>query len=356
MRVVRRKGDKRKELIVFVKQNPFTTYKEIRKKLKIHPERYFKSMKNIFEEAGLKSPRTFKRNTKQENKRLIVNFIKKNPGIGGHTITRKLKRNPHNFFKNIREAYKEAGVDYIKYRPSYKSKKFKEAKKKQIIELVKKNPFIKASEIESKLNIKLLNFFKNFEGIYEIAGMRKMSQGERIRNRKKERVINFIKQNPLATQREINRFCKTHVQDLFKKGIFEAYKKAKIKFPYERLKLYGTALKNIKKRARNFENKVAVNLSGYGNVNRLIKTKREFADIIFERKGKRIVVEVKDYKSKEISISQIRQLNKYLEDCNCNLGILVCHNKPKKDRFLIGKNKVFILEKQEIDRIPKILG
>lgn len=56
-----------------------------------------------------------------------------------------------------------------------------------------------------------------------------------------------------------------------------------------------------------------------------------------------------------ILISQIRQLNKYLEGINSQLGILICHYKPKKDKFKIGKNKIFVLEKQELNKIPEII-
>lgn len=49
------------------------------------------------------------------------------------------------------------------------------------------------------------------------------------------------------------------------------------------------------------------------------------------------------------------QLNKYLEDCGCNLGFLICHNKPKKDKFLIGKNEIFILDKEELNKIPNLI-
>jgi len=62
----------------------------------------------------------------------------------------------------------------------------------------------------------------------------------------------------------------------------------------------------------------------------------------------------KEKRRKEISISQVKQLNKYLEDIKCNLGFLICHKKPKKDKFLMGKNKIFILNKFELNKIPNL--
>lgn len=65
-------------------------------------------------------------------------------------------------------------------------------------------------------------------------------------------------------------------------------------------------------------------------INRLVKTKRGFADIIFERKNKKAIIEIKNYLARDISISQVNQLNKYLEDCNCNLGFLICNKKTRQ--------------------------
>ena len=199
-------------------------------------------------------------------------------------------------------------------------------------------------------------FFKNVKELYEKAGVKKVSGNDKRKIKKRQEVILFLKSNPLATQREINTSCKTHVRDLFTNGIFGAYKEAGIKFPYERLKEYGASQKPIKQRAADFEGKIAAKLSGYGKVNRLVKTKRGFADIIFERGDKKAVIEVKDYEAKEISISEVKQLNKYLEDCNCNVGFLVCFKKPKKDNFLMGENRIFILEETELNKVPELMG
>lgn len=350
-----KKGNKilnKQRLVEFIRNNPRTTYKEIREKIKLHPERYFKSLKDGFLEAGIKPPRAYKIRTIEEKRKIIVDFIKKYPNVGSQVIKKQTKINICAVFKSIRDAYKEAGIKYPRG-DLYKTSP--ENKRKEIIKLVKENPYITLNEIIQKTGFTdIYRLFKNLDELYEKAGVKRIGKGEKRKNRKRKKVIEYIKNNTLATQREINQACKTHVQNIFEEGIFEAYKEAGVEFPYERSKLFGASLKKIKKRARTFEDDISIKLSGYGKVNRLVKTKRGFADIILERKNEKIIIEIKDYKAKDISISQIKQLNKYLEDCKCNLGILICHKKPRKDKFLIGKNKIFILEKQELYKIPNL--
>lgn len=346
-------SNSKKIIIQFIKDNPSSTYKEIRKNTKLHPERIFNGgMAEIYREAGINAPRNFKRNTNKENKKIIIEYIKKHPGVGEHTIRKYTKRNPSNLFKNIKEAYELAGIEYPR-ESSYR--KSPNEKRNEIIKLIQEHPEITLPELEKITKIRsIYRLFKNFKEVYKKAGVEKISGRKKIKNRKIREVILYIKNNPLATQREINKSCKTKVQSIFKRGIIEAYEQAELNYPFERRKLHGTVLNEIKNRANNFEEDIAKKLSGYGNVNRLVKTKRGIADIILERKNKKIVIEVKDYQLKEISISQINQLNKYLEDINLDIGILICHKKPKKDKFLIGKNRIFVLEKQELTKIPEI--
>ncbi|MBU4070339.1 MAG: hypothetical protein KJ646_05125 [Nanoarchaeota archaeon] len=343
--------EKRKIIIEFLKKNPKTTYKDIRLKTKLHPERIFTSLKEAFKEAKIKPPRNFDIKTKKEKKIIIINYIKKNPKVGGHTIKKDTKINFQTIFKNTKEAFEASGVQY----PREIDNRIKEEKRKQIIEIMRKNPLLSIAEIISQTKTQPYSLFKNINEIYKKAGIKKIKGHKKWKLKKKQEIIKFIKENPLSTQREINQNCKTHVQDLFNKGIFEAYNNAKIEFPFERLKLYGIGIKNIRDRAKIFEKEIAIKLSGYGKVNRLVKTKRGFADIILERKNKKVVIEIKDYQNKDISMSQIKQLNRYLEDCRCTLGFLICHKKPKKDKFLINKNKIFILEKEELKKIPKLI-
>lgn len=345
------KKEKRKIIINYIKQNPEATYKDIRKNTKLHPERVFNSLKEAFTEAKIKHPRTFEIKTKEQKKKIIIEYIKKNPKAGGHTIKKDTKINFQEIFSKTEEAFKAAGVKY----PRKIDSRTKEEKKKQIIQLVKENHLITMEELRIATKTKPYNLFSDIKDIYREASIKPIKSEEKWKIKKQKQVTEFIKKNPLATQREINKHCKTHVQELFKRGIFEAYEKAGIKFPFERLKLYGIGLKETRERAKTFEEKIAIKLSGYGKVNRLVKTKRGVADIILERKNKKAIIEVKDYKKKDISRSQITQLNRYLEDTNCNLGFLICHKKPKKDRFLIEKNKIFLLEKEETKNIPFLI-
>ncbi len=345
----------REIIIKFVKNNPSATYKDIRKELHIHPERIFKKgMAEIFKEAGIESPRNFDFKNIYKRRELIINFIRKNPKTSTFDINKKLKINVSNTFKSIKEAYKLAGIIYPREKSYQKSP---DEKRKEILKIIKENPNITLIEIIKKTQIKNpYRLFKNFEEIYKQANVDRVEPWEKFRIRKKEEILNYIKNNPLSTQREINKNCKTHVQEMFDKGIIEAYEKAGIIYPFERRKIHGTVLKSIKKRAKNFEDEIANRLSKFGTLNKLVKTKRGIADIILERKDKKIPVEIKDYQLKEISISQIKQLNKYMEDISSDIGILICHKKPERDRFLIGKKQIFVLEKQELHKIPGILG
>ncbi len=348
--------NRKKILLEFIKNNPKTTHREIKKVLhtkviKVYPE----GLEKAFKEAGLTLPRTFKRITKKEKKKIIIEYIRKNPLVGGHVIKKATKINFIPLFKNTMEAFVAAGVKY----PRKELKKLRErtadSRKKQLINYLKRHPLESISEIGKKLKIHPYNLFPSSEEMYTQAGFLNFGKYTKRGIKKQNIIIDYIQKNPLATQREINRACKTKMQDLFEKGIFEAYKRAGVNFPFERLKAHGVLIKSIKDDAIRFEEEITKKLSGFGNVIRLVKTRRGTADIILERKNKKVVIEVKNYKIHEISISQVKQLNKYLEDIGTTLGVFVCLKKPKKDSFLIGKNKIVILTNQELSKIAEIV-
>ncbi len=348
--------DKKREIIEFLKKNPKATTKELKKEGLDHIDRVFKKgLGEAYREAGLDYPRTLKTRTKEERKKIIINYIQKHPNTGIVEVRKNTKIKIEYIFGSIKEAFEAANIPYPREELINLRKRDRKDKVREILSLIKKNPETTFEDIAQKLKVNPFKMFKNFNEIYQIAGMDYISGTHKRALKKRKAVIEFIKNNPLATQREINKKCDTRIQKLFEKGIFGAYKEAGVSYPFERLNFHGTALKEVKQRAKDFESEIAQRLSCYGNVQRLVKLNKGIADIILERKGEKTIIEVKDYLNKEISSHEIKQLNKYLENCNCNLGFLICHTKPKKDKLLIDKNRIFVLSSDELYKIPDIL-
>ncbi|MEK6889044.1 MAG: hypothetical protein AABW80_02955 [Nanoarchaeota archaeon] len=316
---------------------------------------YLNGLSEAFKDAGIDAGRTLEFKTKEEKKRILRDYLVKNPNAGGHTIRKDTKINFLSIYKNTEEMFEDLSFPYPRKNFRMLRNREKEAKRKKIIEELRKNPLLGVDKIGKQLNTHPHSLFKNVKEIYELAGIPYLNGWHKRKLNKRIEIVNYIRKNPFATQREINNSCKTHVQLVFDDGIFEAYEKSGTTFPYQRLKLHGAVLKEIKNEARLFEEKIAKVLSGYGAVSRLVRTKRGFADIILERKNNKVAIELKNYKSHEISISQIKQLNKYLEDIGSNLGFLICLKKPKKDNFLIGRNRMIILEESELFKIPEMM-
>lgn len=346
---------KRKEVIEFIKKNPKSTYKQLKQAGYSHLERLFKDgLREVYEKLGIKPPRTPKNRTLEERRMIIIDYIKKNPTAGGQTITKNIKISIRSGFKTTKDAFEAAGVPYLHERLCRLRGMSKKEKRERIFSLLRNEPESTFEDIRNKTEINPYKIFKNLEQAYNEAGIIKINIRKKRKIKKQKIILEFIRANPLATQREINLSCKTRIQGLFEQGIFGAYKEAGIEFPFERLRMHGTAIKEVKQRAKNFEEEIAQKLACYGKVNRLVKTKSGVADIILERNNRRVIIEVKDYLNKEVSKHEIKQLNRYLGDCNCNLGFLICHDKPKKDRFLIGKNELIILTDSELNKISEL--
>jgi len=337
--------EKRKKLVRnFICTTPQATYKDLRRiGIKIDKV-YQDGMEEAFKDAGVNPPRNFRIKTKEEKRNIVIAYIQKYPNARGQQIRKDTKIDFLSLFKNTKEAFEKAGIVY-----------WKEQKKNDLSSIIKLNPLISIEELSKKLKMNPYNYYKNIEEIYHKAGIHYITRSQKRRIKKQEKVVEFIRQNQFATQRELNRVCKTHVQEIFEKGIFEAYQRAKVPFPFERLKLYGAAIKDIKERAKKYEAQISLKLSKYGKVNRLVKTKRGIVDILFERGEHKLVIEIKDYEAKEISISQVKQLYRYLEDCNRTFGIIICKKKPKKDSFVFSGKLIIILQDNEINRIPQII-
>jgi len=274
---------------------------------------------------------------------LIIKYIKNNSNASLNEIRNNLKTNPLNYFRSIKEIYKEAGVDYPR-----DTKKLREKKRHLIINLIRKNPQITGDEIMVELKTKPYRLFKSIKEMYKLAGVDYIDPGRRISLKKKEEVIELIKKNPTITQWEINKLSKTHIQEIFKGGIRKAYELAGIKYPKGRLLLYGAANKKIRKRAKEFEDSIYAVLNKLGRVCRQVKSKSGIADFIVEIKGSKIVVEVKNYTAKPITKSEVKQLYNYMCDNKIKDGWLVCLIKPKKDKFYINNKTIKILTRDQL--------
>ena len=85
--------EKRKEIIRnFIRKNPQTTFKEIKEKLHTKIDKvYAGGMEEAFLDASISPPRTFKTKTKDEKRKIVINYIRKHPLIGGHKIRKNTR-------------------------------------------------------------------------------------------------------------------------------------------------------------------------------------------------------------------------------------------------------------------------
>ncbi|MBS3144606.1 hypothetical protein J4208_03400 [Candidatus Woesearchaeota archaeon] len=331
-----------------IKDNPKATWQYIKQKTAIKIERvYIGGMGEAFRDAGVEPPRTFRRRSIEEKRAIIINYIQQHPTVGGQTIAKDVKIPVCGVFKTTKEAFDAAGVLY----PRLVDKRLQEEKKNKIIHYIKENPLATQPEIQKKFHTELYKLFKNMHDIYKKAGIKFIGAHDKRTIKRQQKIIEFIKNNPNATQREININCKTRIQSLFEHGIFDAYKQAGIRYPFERLKTYGVGKKEIRDRWKHYEDTIAFKLSQFGSISRLVRIKRGIPDIILERRRKKIIIEVKDYRAKEISITQIEQLYNYLENAHCNVGVLVCPNKPQRDAFRMGDKKIFIVQDNHLNDV-----
>ena len=191
---------KKKIIIDYIRKHPRATHRSIKKATKLHVIRSFKSLKEAYRKANVSPPRTFDLKTKDEKKKIIIDYIRKHPRVGGHTIMKETKINFNTIFKNIEGAYKAAGVRY----PREIDKRTKEEKRKLIIKAIRDNPLVTITELTKNLKLSPYKYFKNLKEIYSKEGIDKKYIHKKRLIKKQLKVIEFIKSNPFSTQREIN--------------------------------------------------------------------------------------------------------------------------------------------------------
>ena len=269
--------------------------------------------------------------TRQECKNEITDFIKQKPFSTVDEIEKELHVNIHRLFGGIINAFEAAGVNYPRYN---NNKKLATNIKQDLTE----NPLLTVDEIQKKYKF---SFYKRFESLKKFCKeleIKHHTKHQKRRMKKQNKIIAYVQKHPESTQWEINNICKTHVQKIFDGGIREAFEKSGTDYPESRRILYGTAKASIKRRALIFQNRVINLLKKIGTVETQVKTKNGIADAVFHYKNKIIPIEIKDYRKKPISNSEIKQITKYIDDLNCNTGIIISSSGDRKE-FKLASNK-----------------
>jgi len=385
-------SEKRKLVIEYIRNHNNATTRGIRQDTKLKIERVFPNgIREAYKLAGVELPKHLKKRNREESRKIVIKYIKNNPTITLTQIQNELHVNVERLFGGIKQAFDSANVTYpeeqriLTYQKNLKlnsvrkrkirlfnkkkvviklkkdtTKKVKlkthittrkdliELKKKMIIMDLQQNPLLTKMELDKKYKANITNLFGSFTNLCKLAGVEFLRCQKRKLKKQKE-IIEFIKKNPNSTQWEINKNCRTHVQEIFEDGIRESYKLAGVEYPEKRRKIYGIAIKEIKKRSSDFEKEVLTLMENFGKVKSHVKTKYGIADAILYINKKFFVVEIKNYLSKPISNLDIKQLEKYLNALNCSDGLIICAIKNSvKNNFKIGQHNIRILTKDEL--------
>ena len=253
---------------------------------------------------------------REEKKIQILDYIRKNPKTTITQLQKNLKVSLIRIFNGgIIEAFHEANIEYPRkihpkcFRDILKEQhipqsQMKELEKKAIIDFVRANPLATIDDINKTLRLNFYKHFSTLKTVCSIIGINFIDRGPKRTLKKQKEIIEFIKRNPTITQWEINEKCKTHVQEIFKDGIKEAYSKAGIRYPEERLKLYGVSDRIIKKRSHDYENHIIEKLKKLGNIQTQVRIKGGIIDAILEFNNISIIIEIKNYLSKPICLDK----------------------------------------------------
>ncbi len=228
-----------------------------------------------------------------------------------------------------------------------------ETKREIVRRYIKNNPNCTYLDIKRNTKIKIERIYKNMPEAYKDAGI-KLSKNLTKRNKdnQKRDVINFIKNNPNCSVIEIHKGTRVNIVRVFG-TVMNAYKAADVLYP-ERQITSGVRNPLVVKKSNKFERKIINLLRGLGEVIPKVKTKEGIADCIFKFNNRNFVVEVKDYRGKNnITMYEIKQLIRYMKALNCNDGLLICPKesfpKRKNTRHIcVGAQNMNILSKAEI--------
>lgn len=230
------------------------------------------------------------------------------------------------------------------------------AEKRKIVEnYIRQNPTCRYEDIKRDTKIKIERFYKNMRDAYESAGV-PLTKNLTRRNKDKQKkdVISFIRNNQGCTVTEIQNNTGVCIPRTFG-SILDAYSAAGV--PYIKKDITrGVQNPFVVKRCREYEKKVVRILSRLGKVNYHVRTAAGIIDCLLTYNDRTFVVEIKDFRSRNnITMSQLKQLARYMGALNCEYGLLICPKQsfPKRKNtrnIQIHNRKITILSLEDLRR------
>ncbi|TKJ17300.1 hypothetical protein CEE44_02070 [Candidatus Woesearchaeota archaeon B3_Woes] len=226
-------------------------------------------------------------------------------------------------------------------------------KREVIKRYIQNNPSCTYREIKRATKLKVERYYKNMKEAYKDANIIfSKNLIKRTLEEQKEDVIGFIKLNPSSNISEIQNKTKVNVIRAFG-SILKAYKEAGIKY-HEKDITSGVRNPFIVKRCIEYEKRVINLLKKFGDVKPKIRIENSIIDCLFIYNNKKYIVEIKDFRGKNnITMFELKQLLNYMKILKINDGLLICPKEsfPKRKNSLkkqINELKISILSDEDI--------
>jgi len=233
----------------------------------------------------------------------------------------------------------------------------KDSKLKQKREIVKKfirnHPSCTYLDIKRATKLKIERLYKNMKEAYKDANV-KLSKNltKRDKGKQKKDVLDFIKNNPGCGVIDIHEKVRVNVIRNFG-SITRAYKLAGVPYPKKEI-TSGVMNPYVIARCNKFEKRIIEILSKLGKVNPKVRTTAGIIDCVLKYKDEKYIVEIKDFRSRNnITMSQLKQLIKYMKSINCQNGLLICPKEsfPKRKNsrnIYIDELNIKILSEEDL--------
>ena len=218
---------------------------------------------------------------------------------------------------------------------------------------IKNHPGCTCKQIRKDTKLRIERIYSNLTEAYGDANVA-LSKNLTRRNKEQQKfnIINYIKDHPGCSIPEIRMNTRANVTRLFRNAK-TAYHFAGVDYPKREI-TSGVADPRVVKRCLSFEKNILSLLGTLGNVKPKVRCTSGIVDCLFHYNNKDYVVEVKDFRSRNnITMSQIKQLVRYLKELDIKNGIIICPKesfpKRKNGRNLyIEDLKIKILSEEDL--------